>query len=839
MCKTDISKATPLFKQYYALKKDHMGAILLFRLGDFYEMFGADAEAASRILGITLTSRRLSNEARVPMCGVPHHSIKRYIKRLIEAGLTVAVADQVEDASEAKGIVRREVTRVIMPGTIIEEDYLDEGSLNYLAVVTKRKDRIGFAVLESSGGIVHAGEMSYDSAGSVANEIESRGPRELKLSPELMNDRTFSHLRASLPKDTVHETGEFPSEPDLVFFAERQFNAPLKSLGIEGKPALLQALFEIIRTLQYSFKVTDLPLTLVSLDLSDHMVLDGHTITNLEILASPYAGGEALIDVFARPKTGMGKRMLTEWLRAPLRNASSASERLDAVQSLQNESEVLDAIQELLTGICDIERIANRAGLDRTNPRELAALRESLKRLSELSDVLNNAPQDKSDVDLSSLVNLLARIAERLGAKLELAEKLALILAEEPPVNVSDGGVIAEGFSAELDDLRKIIREGKNWFLSYQKSEAERSGIRSLKVKYTGAFGYFIEVSNANLHLVPKDYTRKQTLVNAERFTTSALSEHELKLSSAEEDSLRLETELFNKLVSDVANERDMLMELAQAVGMLDVLASFAVTAERDQWMRPEFVETCGVDIKSGRHPMVERAVGRNRYVANDVVLSPESQQIVILTGPNMGGKSTYMRMVAHIVLLAHAGSFVPAESARIGVTDRIFTRIGASDALAIGQSTFMMEMIETAEILRTATNRSLVILDEVGRGTGTYDGLSIAKAVVEYLHEHPRARPLTLFATHYFELTELASILPRVMNLRMEVLKEGDEFVFLYAVEQGFADESYGIEVARLAGLPEGVVLRARRILEELEEVKHAHLKHAREIIQLGLFEE
>lgn len=827
----DEKKLTPLFRQYYELKKEYEGAILLFRLGDFYEMFGPDAEDASRILGITLTARSLNQSTKVPMCGVPHHSVTRYIKRLIEAGRTVAVADQMEDAAEAKGIVARDVTRVITPGTLIEDEFLDEGKGNYLAVACKIKDRIGFAILESSGGTVHAGEEIADNLDTVAAEFESRAPRELKLSPELVNGKAFSRLIAAIPKESVTETGNFPSEPDLEYFAERQFGAPLKALGLNGKTAAMQAIFEVVRTLRYNFKVAELKLTLVPLDLSARMSLDAHTLANLEVLDGMTKGAESLRDVFAKPHTGMGRRMLSDALRSPLRKVAEISARHAAVKSILENRHALSAVTEALAQVADIERIVNRASLGRTNPRELGALRNSIIALRSLAgnaDSLSESPDD-----------MFSQIASALRSPASSQERLMSVLADEPPVNPADGGVVRPGVISELDEFRAVVAEGKDWFLRYQETEAERTGIRSLKVKFTGAFGYFIEVSKANVHLVPQEYSRRQTLVNAERYTTPELSEHETLLATADENAKKIEHEVYENLVRDVAADRDVLLLIASAAGLLDLLSCYAETAAAEKWKMPEISDTPGIEIVAGRHPMVERAVGRGRYVANTCALNPDNEQIILLTGPNMGGKSTHMRMVALIALLAHAGSFVPAETARIGALDRIFTRIGASDALAQGQSTFMLEMVETAEILRSATKKSLVVLDEVGRGTGTYDGLSIAKAVVEYLHEDPRARPLTLFATHYFELTELESALPRVVNYKMEVLKEGGEFVFLYAVKRGYADESYGIEVARLAGLPYSVVVRAKKVLSELEDVKQAHLRRAREIIQFGLFDE
>lgn len=824
-------KATPLFRQYNALKEAYPDTILLFRLGDFYEMFGQDAVVASKILGITLTSRRLSKQEKIPMCGVPHHSASRYIRRLVEAGRTAAIADQVEDAATAKGLVKREVTRVITPGTLIEEELLDEGTSNYLVVVVTRKDAIGYAILESSGGTLYFGESPHAEIGKVASEVASRMPRELKLTSDLKAHPAFKALIVHMPREAVSEAGELPSDRDLEFFIERQFKAPARSLGIEGEAAAQAAVFEVVRTLRYNFKVDELPLTPRKLDLSAQMVLDAHTLRNLEVLEPIAAGGESLIEIFSQPKTGMGKRMLREWLRAPAREIARSNDRLDAVTWLISHTSALEDAASLLDGVADIERIANRAGLARTNPKELAALRDTLAKLPLVAESLGGGEGGET--------SLVAKLTEIISTPIPIAASLTETLADDPPASVSECGVVRDGFLPELDEVRKLVRGGKDWFLEYQSAERERTGVRSLKVKYTSVFGYFIEVSKANLHLVPDDYTRKQTLLNAERFTTPEISLHEAKLARAEDDQRRLEREVFDVLVGETARARDGILRIADAIAGLDVLLSFARTAGSERWARPTLSPDPGIKIEAGRHPIVERAVGRARYVANDCSLDAASDQIIVLTGPNMGGKSTYMRMIALIVLLAQAGSFVPAEAARVGIVDRIYTRVGATDALAQEMSTFMVEMVETAEILRTASGMSLVILDEVGRGTGTYDGLSIAKAVVEYLHEASRANPLTLFATHYFELTELESLLPRVKNYRMEVLKEGSDFVFLYAVKPGFADESYGIEVARLAGLPDGVIVRARRILEELEEVKHAHLKRAREVIQMGLFEE
>jgi DNA mismatch repair protein MutS len=840
---------TPLFRQYYALKEEHGDAVLMFRLGDFYEMFGPDAERASRVLGITLTSRALNQKTKVPMCGVPHHSVQRYIRRLLEAGLTVAVADQMEDPAQAKGIVRRDVVRLITPGTVIEDELLDAGAANYLAVVAKLRDRLGFAVLESSGGSIHAGESPYGDAAMVCAEIAGRAPKELKIPPDLRKDPAFSELLARIPENAVSDCGEFPSPADLEYFVERQFKAPVAALGMEGRHAAMQAVFEVVRTLRYNFKVESLDLSFVPLDLSDHMVLDAHTLANLEVLEGLSAGGECLLDVFAAPRTAMGRRQIREWLRAPLRDAAMADARLDAVSALVDAPEPRGGIASALSKIVDIERIANRASFGKTNPKELAALRDALGSLGELSNIVSGIyfeaeagadfADDAEGAPACANASLLPAIASRLAERPSILDKLSRVLAEDPPADPGQGGVVREGYLPELDELRNLKAQAAQWMTEYESAQKERLGIKSLKVKYTPAFGWSIEVTKPNLHLVPGDYVRKQTMVAAERFTTPELTEHETKLATAEEKSLALEKEIFSALVKEVAGARDRLLEIADAIKTLDVLVSFAETAERERWRRPELSDAPGISLSGARHPSVERSVGRARYVANDCMLDSESQQIIVLTGPNMGGKSTYLRMVALCVILAQAGSFVPAQSARIGIVDRVFTRIGAADALAQGRSTFMVEMVETAEILRSATRRSLVILDEVGRGTGTYDGLSIARAVVEYLHNHKTASPLTLFATHYFELTELEKYLPRVRNFRMDVLKESGDFVFLYSVSPGAANESYGIEVARLAGLPHGVVTRARKVLEELEDVKRSHLKKAREIMQMGLFDD
>jgi DNA mismatch repair protein MutS len=819
---------TPMLRQYLEIKAQHPDAILLYRMGDFFEMFFEDAVRAAPILEVQLTARQKGSENETPMCGVPHHAIESYIGKLLAAGLKVAICDQVEDPALAKGLVKREVTRVVTPGTVSDPGLLEGKEENFLA-------GLGWEHLGDSGpGGRGAGAFLDLSTGSffvrrwsspeeAVDDLGVLRPREVLLHapegaagfPEPLVDWAEKECpcRTYLASDRLFDAAR---AEDLLL---RQFKVgTLRGFGLESGEVAVRA---AAATLAYAQETQRSDLShLRGLDLraaGDRLVLDAATLANLEVFASqrpalpggPGRRKTTLLGVVDRTVTAPGGRTIRDWLRRPLRDPAAIGARHDAVAALVDDPQRRDRIRELLARTADPERLLTRAVLKTLTPREAAALR----------DTLAAAPAILAELAVAFVAAegpaLLARLAAT-DPLLRLAAELVRMLESAPSPSLQDGGVIAEGVDAELDRYRSLARDSKRHILSLELRERERSGIPSLKIRYNRVFGYYLEVTKANQGRVPADYIRKQTLVNAERYVTPEIKELEGQILSAEERQIALECEHFRRLMETVAAEAEGLAALAAALGTLDVLASFAEVAARQRYVRPR-VEAAGepIVLREGRHPVVELA-SRDSFVPNDCELCADRSQVVLLTGPNMGGKSTYLRQVALIVLLAQAGSFVPADQASIGAVDRIFTRVGASDDLARGESTFMVEMIETANILRHATSHSLVILDEVGRGTATFDGLSLAWAIVEYLHE--QRRPKTLFATHYHELTELAALLPRVVNRTMAVREWDDRIVFLRRVVPGSADKSYGLHVARLAGIPPSVIDRAGEVLANLE---------------------
>ncbi len=826
-------KLTPLFRQYLAIKREHPAAILLYRLGDFYEMFGPDAQRACGILGVMLTAREAAKGMKVPMCGVPHHALMRYVKKLVDAGEMVAVCDQMEDPAQAKGIVRRAVTRVITAGTLVEDEFLSEDSGVFLLTLCEHKGRLGFLLLEASGGRVGFTELDAKRGRErMLAEIERVRPQELLIDETLAASAEMAAFQRAHPLAVVHTFAKGVSVQDAEFFAKKFLGSEhLDGFGLKGAGAALIGLFHLVRYLREVFKVGQPKLFVQPLALDAKLMLDERAVRHLELFAlqengaaRELAGG--MFGILNCARTAMGKRLLKERLAAPFAEPAVINNYLDAVEELAQGEDAARVLGDALARVADVERIVNRVCLDRTNPRELAKLRESLTKLPDIKRALE-----------ASSAALLQRLGESLPECADAREKLDA-LADDPPSSGA-AGAFREGFNGELDRLRNIAANGAAWFAQYEQRQRDATGIRSLRVKHTGAFGWFIEITKSNLHLVHDGMglKRRQTLVGAERFTTEELSEHERELVSAQDDALRLEQRLLAELLDFLRSRADELHAAAMALAEADYILTLAEVARREEWARPLVDSSRVLEIKDGVHPLVQRAVSKQRFVANDAYMDNETVQVCLITGPNMGGKSTYMRMAALVVILSQMGSFVPARSAHIGVVDRIFTRIGTADALVLGKSTFMVEMVETAEILHAATERSLVILDEIGRGTSTYDGISIARAVAEYLHSGKRAHPKTLFATHYFELTDLAELFPRIRNLKVEVRMTGGELVFLYKVVPGFVDESYGVEVAKLAGLPPEVVTRAREVLAELEEVKRESLLKSRRILQMGLF--
>jgi DNA mismatch repair protein MutS len=768
---------TPVIRQYREAKAKHPDAILLFRLGDFFEIFFDDAELAAPIMGVTLTSRPLGRAGRAPMCGVPHHSWQGYVGKLLRAGLRVVICDQVE-APTGKGIVRREVTRVLTPGTVVEDAYLDPAAANYLVAAWTKGAEAGVCACDISTGEMLLCQLPGD---RLAGELERLRPAELLTPPEVETYRFDPERGAERLRDLLGIA--FPE-------AIGAGDAPL-ALGAAGvvldylKSNQVKVQAGLFRARTYSPEAT--------------MPLDAATLRNLEV--------DALIRLADRSATPMGARRLRAWLTAPLRDVEAIELRLGAVDDLFHDPARADALGEALKGLGDLERLTSRAAQGHAGPRELVALRRSLEALPAVARPVAGADAVE-----------LRRLAGRISHDANLTALLAAALVDDPPAVTREGGAIRPGFDAELDAVHEASRAAREWIAGLEAAERDRTGIRGLKVGYNRVFGYYIEVSSAAAASVPGDYIRKQTLTSGERYLTPALKEREAIVLNAQAEVVAREAEVLRQLHTAVAGAAEGILTAAGAAAEIDALRALAVCARDLGWRRPVVTDGLELVIHGGRHPLVETAVPQGTFVPNDLTLDADRGQIVILTGPNMAGKSTYLRQAALIVLLAQAGGFVPADVATIGLCDRVFTRVGAHDDLSRGMSTFMVEMTETANILNHATRSSLVVLDEVGRGTSTYDGISIAQAVVEHLHDSPRLGCRTLFATHYHELTALADRLPRVRNERVEVVEEAGEVRFLHRVIPGGADRSYGIHVAALAGLPASVLARARAILGELE---------------------
>jgi len=806
--------STPLMRQYHSIKQQVPYALLMFRLGDFYELFYDDAVTAARELEITLTSRNKEKGQPVPMCGVPYHAAEGYVARLIQKGYRVAICDQMEDPRLAKKLVKREVTRIVTPGTATETAVLRSRENNYLAAVSEKAGLAGVAHVDVSTGEFRVTEM--DAAEAYA-AVEQIGAREVLVPTEA----------AGAPAPAAAGALRTEVEPWTFAFdyADRTLREHFRLLtldgcGLAGRTLAVSAAGAVLHYLKETQKSALDHLELPAFyDRADAMILDAVTVRNLELLEPIFAadlGGvkeATLVGVIDRTSTAMGGRLLRRRLLRPSLDRAEIEARLEAVEDLAKATIARAEIRKALAEIQDLERLLAKVTLGTAGPRELLALACSLARIPFLKGILErHQPAGER----------LRRLHAELDGVAEVRERLLASISDDPPVNLAGGGVIRDGSNPELDELRNISRNSRQYIAGIETRERARTGIQSLKVRFNNVFGYYIEVSKPNLHLVPPDYERKQTLVNAERFTTPELKELERKILEAEERILEIEREIFTELRRFTASHAPRIRASAAAVAELDLTAALAQVAVENRYSRPRFSDAGEMRIVAGRHPMVEKLAEREaqRFIPNDLYLNRDSDLIAVITGPNMGGKSTYLRQAALIAILAQMGSFVPAESAVLPVIDRVFTRIGASDSLARGRSTFMVEMTETAVILNTATPDSLIVLDEIGRGTATYDGLALAWSVIEHIHEKIRAR--TLFATHYHELTELADQLEGVRNLRVSVKESGDQIVFLRKVEPGSADRSYGIEVARLAGLPPGVLERARAVLALHEKTEH-----------------
>jgi len=786
---------TPVMRQYQQVKAQYPDMIVLFHMGDFYEMFYEDAKTAARVLSLTLTSRSKGEKA-IPMAGVPCHAVHGYVKRLIDAGYKVAVCDQIQDPKEAKGIVDRDVTRVITPGTLTEDALLDSKDHNYLVAVITGEDTAGLSWVDLSTGEFKAEDAA---ARKLLDELTRLNPAELLL-PESMRER-----QEALLDRLRQETGAMITlRPDWAFGREAARKALLEHFrvhSLEGFDceSLGPALSAAGATLQYLTETQKISLghirRLTRTRDSDRVVLDRATQISLELTRTMRDGHRrgSLLWLLDRTVTSMGGRLLKAWLISPLRSQDAISARQEGVAEFFKARGLRRAVRTHLDQVYDIERLAARVATGRANARDLVALRRSLEPLPALKEQLAEADTGR-----------LTEIARALDPVAEARALIEAAIAAEPPVTLKEGGLIRDGYAVQIDELRSIQREGRSWIARFQAREIAKTKIPSLKIGYNQVFGYYIEVTHTYAKQVPLDYVRKQTLKNAERYITPELKEYETRVLTAEDRGRELEYDLFVKVREEIDGYTGRLQETARRLAELDVLASLADVATENRYVRPDVTDGHEIHIVNGRHPVLERAVNES-FVPNDTTLDGETTQIMVITGPNMAGKSTYIRQVALIVLMAHMGSFVPADSARIGLADRIFTRVGASDELTRGQSTFMVEMIETANILNNATDRSLIILDEVGRGTSTFDGVSIAWAVAEYIAQHLKSR--TLFATHYHELTELSALFSQIKNYNIAVREWQDEIIFLRSIVEGGTDKSYGIHVARLAGVPREVV--------------------------------
>jgi DNA mismatch repair protein MutS len=789
-------------RQYQAAKKQVPGALLLFRLGDFYELFYEDAVTAARELEIVLTSRNKERGERVPMCGVPYHSADSYISRLIQRGYRVAICEQMEQPGAGKKLVRREVTRVITPGTATDSSLLRSHENNYLAAVFTKSGRSGLAYVDLSTGEFRTTELASD---ELIPALESLNVREV-LHPE--GDPVGAPCLET-PLDAWLFGADYAGRQILETFRLLS----LDGCGLSDKPLATAAAGAVLHYLRETQKSALEHLNRPAFfQRHDHLVLDAATVRNLELVEPLFAGesrNATLIHVLDKTSTGMGGRLLRRRLLNPSCDREEIEARLDSVGELSGKILLRTDLRKKLTAVHDLERLLAKVTLGTATPREMLALGRSLEQLPHIAQLT-------SQLESSALLGEIDLVAE-------VRDQILQAISEEPPINLADGGTIRDGFHAELDELRDISRNSKQYIAAIEARERSRTGIQSLKIRFNNVFGYYIEISKVNLQLAPADYERKQTLANAERFTTPELKELESKVLEAEEKILALEREIFQQVRSFAAAHADRIKSAAARIAELDVAATLAQVAVENRYHRPRFTDSGEMRIDSGRHPVIEKLAEQDaiRFIPNDLYLHSSNQYIGVITGPNMGGKSTYLRQAALILILAQMGSFVPAEAALLPIVDRVFTRIGAADNLARGRSTFMVEMTEAAAILNTATPNSFIVLDEIGRGTSTYDGLALAWAILEHIHEHIQAK--TLFATHYHELTELADQLSGVVNLHVSVKESGDHILFIRKVEPGIADRSYGIEVARLAGLPLEVIERARSVLLHHEVREHS----------------
>jgi len=832
------TQITPLMAQYYKIKQANPDTILLFRVGDFFETFEDDAKTASKVLGITLTRRANGAAEEVPLAGFPFHAIDTYLPKLVRAGYRVAVCEQVENPKFAKGLVKREVIEVVTPGVTLSDKLLDHKKNNYLMAICIIENNAGVSFCDISTGEFYTYEVSSNRLGE---QIELISPSEILISrkdKEFLSpviQRINSSIRISRMEDWIFNF-DYAKELLLNHFK----TVTLKGFGVENLSAGLMAAGAVLNYLQDTQKSNLSHLNKLSVyNPSEYMILDHSTKRNLEITYTMQEGIRegSLISILDKTETAMGGRLLKKWISAPLRTLEQILQRQNSVEELYKEKKFRKDLTEHLKEIGDLERLISRVSTGRATPRELIAVKTSLKKIPFIKEILKHFK-----------INTIKQIEASLEPLNDIVEKINEAIVDNPPNQITDGGIIRSGFSAELDELRDIAIHGKEWIANLQKSEREKTGIASLKVNFNKVFGYYIDISNAHKNKVPESYIRKQTLVNSERYITPELKTYEDKILNAEEKIGDLEYQLFNEIRSLVAQQTEAIQNNAKLIAMLDCFISFAECAAQYKYVKPELSLGDEIEIVDCRHPVVERILPPGeKFTPNDCKLNNSEHQIIILTGPNMAGKSVYLRQIGLIVLLAQIGSFVPAKQAKIGLVDRIFTRVGASDNITAGESTFLVEMQEAANILNNATSKSLVLLDEIGRGTSTFDGISIAWALTEYLHENPDVAAKTLFATHYHELNEMAELFPKIRNYKVEVREYDDKVIFLHKVNPGRADHSYGIQVAQMAGLPLFVTNRAKEVLNNLEskeltpyEIKKERLKKLKQENdnQIGLFE-
>jgi len=826
---------TPMLRQYMGIKGEYPDSILLFRMGDFYEMFFDDAETASRILGITLTSRGAYNGQKMPMCGVPHHASRSYVAKLVENGWKVAICEQTGDPKTSKGIVKREVVRVVTPGSVVEEGDVDSKSNLYMAAISGGMKQYGLAHADLTTGEFRVTEI--EEWGELLDELGRIDPAEVLMpeSDDLLNRKDLSPYRVE-----ILDKEAFDENRAEQLLKEQLGVRSLAGFGCDGMKQGIIAAGAIVHYLEETQKGNpDHLKELASYRLGDFMFLDESTVVNLELFKTMRRQSVkgSLFGILDRTVTSMGSRLLKRWISYPLLDLNHIRRRLAAVAGFKDDQIFRENVIDDLGGVYDLERLNGRISLGRANARDLVALQSSILRLPAIKKMLSQSTSE-----------LLTDIAMKLDTLQDIGRLIDGAIREDPPVSLKEGGLIKEGYHQELDCLVKASRDGKTWIAELAASEQKRTGISKLKIGYNKVFGYYIEISKANAHLVPSDYIRKQTLVSGERYITETLKEYEEMVLGAEEKRVALELEIFEQIRRKVALENRRIKGTGRLIGEVDALAGLSETAELNGYTCPEVNDGGAIDIVDGRHPVIEQTVKDEDFVPNDIHLDDKEQQLLMITGPNMAGKSTMLRQSALTVLMSQMGSFVPASKAVVGMVDRIFTRIGASDDLARGQSTFMVEMNETANILRHATTKSLVILDEIGRGTSTYDGLSIAWAVAEALHDRDNKGVRTLFATHYHELTELLATKRRVKNFNIAVKEWNDQIIFLRKLVPGGTNRSYGIQVARIAGLPKNVIERAKEILhnlekEELDEVGRPRMAYSKrrkdkgDVLQLNLF--